>query len=295
MRQIPYANAAAPLRFNFPVEWSAADVTDVSLTVRDHAANVLTAAANITLYTATKLDGDVDRFASSFALDAAAGDLVPGDRIHIAGVVGAEIHTVKAYNATTFTVEIEGILENEHTDDDVVIGLFGDTTLDVSGTTVYAAGEALVFLWTPAGSNDSAITELAQIAVSALDISGLRRRFSLIYPRAYDAFTVPVERVAEMTEEAERQVRAELLAQNLDIERMVDSEIAAPCIMAKMAYLWLLNGDVDKEDERKVISHEYDRQFTVLTALPLWIDSDQDGSEDDDETSSRTPIFTKGW
>lgn len=295
MKTITYNNAAVNLHFEFPESWDAVNISSVSLTVSDKAGNELIAASNLTLYTSTTLDSDVSRFFGSVTLDSGASSLVDGDRILIGGVVGAETQAVKAFDATTKICELEGILENEHEVGDSVIGLFGDISIDVSSTTVFSAGKELVLLWTPAGTGDNAITELAQVGITSLDITGLSSRFKIIYPRAYDAFRKPVDNMSAIIEEARSQIGNELLARNLDVNRVVDQAMIAPVLMSKMAYLWCINGDIDKEDEREVYLKEYDRQFSLLTALPLWVDTDQDLKEDESEVSDHEHYFTKGW
>ncbi len=295
MRFLPFGASSTTMRFEFPAGWTATDVSSVGLAIQDRSATVLRASEDIDLYTATTLNADVARFMSSIVLDSGADDLAIGDSILIRGVTGDEIHRVKGYNSATQTVEIESILDNPHEAGDAVIGLFGNDVIDVSDTDVFPAGQAMVLKWIPAGSGDAPVTETAQITVTKLDVAALGKRFGRIYPRAYEAFRTPVDRMADMIEEAEVQLRVELMSRNLDLQRLVNQDMAAPAIMAKMAYLWCLNGDVDKEDERKVIGNEYDRQFVLLTSLPLWTDTDQNLTEDEAEITDHDPIFGKGW
>lgn len=295
MRIITYNNSAVNLHFEFPENWKAADISSVSLTINDKDGEELAAASNLTLYTATTLDEDVSSFLSSLPLDSGAGALVPGDRISIAGIVGEEKRFVKAYDATNTTVEVTEILDNDHAEDAAVIGLFGNIEIDFSNTTTFPAGQELVLIWSPTGSDDGDITELAQIAITSLNVAGLSEDFLILYPRAHDAFTTPTDNLSKMMDIAKRQIRQELLSHNMDFYRIIDQDITAPAIMAKMAYLWCLNGDIDKEDERKHISQEYDRQITILTSLPIWTDTNQDLKEDESEVNDHIPTFQKGW
>jgi hypothetical protein len=297
MRQIKFNTASVDLRFEYPLEWASADITDLTLTIKNRLGTNIRSGESLTLYTATTLGADAARFASSITLASGAGALTQGDPIRIAGVEGAEIVRVKGYNSTTRVVELESILENAHDSGDAVTGRFGDITIDTTDTDVFPAGLVMTLVWAPFGTGKTT-TESAQIAVSALDVEGLDRRFARLYPRAYDAFTKPVYRLADMLDEAERQVRLELRSNNIEYERIIDQDIIAPAIMAKMAWLWALNGDIAKQDERDAIGQEYSKQFALVLRMPIWTDFDQDFSQDSDtdgETTSHEHIFEGGW
>lgn len=294
MRQIPYSSSSVPIHFEFPAEWDTSLVTAVSLTITDRDGDTLMAADSATMYTATSLDGAVDRFADSIILDSGAGALVVGDMLRLYGSGGSETVRVKGYNGTTYTATLEDVLDNEYADNDVVRAVFCNYTLDVSTVATFTAGLIMNFTWTPTGSGQP-VTEQAQIAKSALDISGLERRFSRVYPRAYESFTDPVDRFADMAMEAELQIEQELLSRGLDIQRIANPDSISTVIMARMAYMWTLNGDKEMEDERRVLGGEYEKQVGWLMNSPVWEDKDQDGIEDDGETTDHVPVFGKGW
>jgi len=294
MRQLPYASSAAPLRFLFPEEWDPKLVTAVSLTVNDRDADELIAAANATLYTATTLDVDADRFAQQLTLVAGAGNLDIDDPILIEGVAGDEIRRVEGFDDTNKIARLERILDKDHEAGDTVRGLFGDISVNLSTVTTFTKGLVVTLVWTPTG-HGLPITEQAQIAASALDLMGLRQEFKDVYPRAYDAFTLDVDKLDGIAAIAERRVARDLRAENLDIQRVVDQDEIRDAVMAQMTIIWLLNGDDDKEYELKVLSGEYGRQLASIMALPIWTDDDQDGIEDEEEFSDHDHIFLKGW
>jgi hypothetical protein len=294
MRQIRYNHATNVLRMEFPPEWDGKLISGVTVGIKDREATELLAAQSVTLYTATTVDGDVDRYANTIVLDSGAGSLSIGDPLLLCGAAGDEVVRVKDYDSTTYTVTLETILQNEYADNSPVYGLFGSYTLDVTDTDTYTTGLVLVLTWTPTGDG-SPTTELAQIAVSELELVGIELAFNRIYQRAYDAFKRPVDIFDDMVEEATRQVRYELLASQLDIHRVKDQGVITPLVMAKMAYLWSLNADEDKTDERVVINAEYDRQLGIVKALPLWVDTDQDEVEEEDEVSDHGWMPNRGW
>jgi hypothetical protein len=297
MDQIRYGSSAWPIRFDFPVEWTGEDVTAVTLTIEDRDGTELMAAAGLTLYTSTTLKVAVERFASTLDLADSAGSLSEGDTVKLVGIEGSETFRIKGWDAANKIAEIEGHTEYVYAIGDAVHGLFGDYSLDISDTDTFTAGLIMRFVWTPTGSG-LPVTWEAQIAASALDISGLRQDFEDWFPRAYNAFTVPHDRLDRMQRIAERQLASEARADTppWDIQRVVDQQEVLDTIMVKMAMLWALNGDEQLEDERKALGEEYTARKGVLKAQALWTDDDQDGVEDDGEKASHdTPYFQKGW
>jgi hypothetical protein len=297
MDQLRFGASAWPIHFPFPVEWKGEDVTAVTLAIEDRDGNELMAADAITLYTATTLKVAVERFASSINLADAAGNLSEGDTVKLVGIEGSEAFRIKGWDSTNNVGELEGFTENEYAIGDDVYGLFGDYELDISDTDTFTAGIVLRFIWTPTGSG-LPVTWLAQVAASALDISGLRQDFADLYPRAYDAFLVPHDRLDRMQAIAERQLASEAMGDTppWDIQRVVDQQEVLDTVMVKMAYLWTLNGDKQLEDERKALGEEYAIRKGVLKALALWVDDDQDGIEDDGEKASHGDVqFNRTW
>ncbi len=293
MRQIRYNNASNVLLFEYPEEWTT--VSALTLTITDDVGTELLAADSATLYTATTLDAAASAFADTVTLVSGAGVLEPGYPIEIAGVAGNERHRVKEYSSTTRIVSLEGMLEEAHAAADAVTGRYGLITVDTTTTSDFPKGIVLTLLWTPTGTGVAATTELAQVSVSQVDLVGLERRFSRLYPRAFEAYTKPINRMADMLKEAELQVAQELLVDNLDMQRIIDQDVVAPAIMGKLAYMWTFNGDEQIEDERAFLGTEYDKQINILKSLPIWIDHDQDLIEDDGEVTTHTHIFGRNW
>ncbi len=293
MKQLRY-NATTVIRFEFPAEWDAESLTGLTLTINDNAGAELLAAANATLWTQTTISADADRFASTLTLATGADDLDAGDPILLCGIAGNEIHRVKEYDSANLVPTLERILDNDHDSGDEIWGLFATRSVVTTTVATYPAGKVVTFVWTPTGTGQP-VTELYQIAVSALDIEGLQKRFSRLYPRAYESFTKPINRLDDMVIEAELQVRQELLSRGFDIQRLVDSEIIAPVLMAKMAFLWTFDGDEQIKDERDFYAQQYDTQIGVIENLPVWIDQNQDGVDDEGESTTHNHIFQKGW
>ena len=294
MRQIRYNNASNVLRFEYPVEWNALDLTAVTLTIKDRDAVELLEASSVTLFTDTTIDGAVDRFASEIVLDSGTDALSKGDQIMLSGIEGTEVVQVKAYDSTTYTVELEAILQNEYADNDPVYGLFGDITVDTTVVATFTAGLEMTLLWTPTGTG-LPTREVAMVSKTELDIVGLRKRFQIRYPRAYKALTDPNDRVNDMLKEAEFEVGEELKANLIDIQRLPDQDGISLAIMSKTLLLWVADGDEDKTDEREFFMNQYEKHIGFLTKEVLWTDDNQDDVEDAEEADDHEPAFGRSW
>jgi hypothetical protein len=295
MRQLKYNFATNTLRLEFPDEWEPADISGITLAIHDRDGTELYAATSVTIYTATTLDDDVEAYLSEFVLASGAGAVSPGDILWIDGVAGPERQTVKGYDSTTRTVTVESILDNAHEDGDAVYPCWGTSgSIDTTTVATWTAGLPVTLTWTPTGSGQ-AFKELAEVSKISLAVEGLERRFEAIYGRAYDDLRTPADKFGIFREESERQLRLELSSNGLDMDRIMDNDVIAPVLMAKMAFLWTLNGDENKTDERQAISSEYEALLAQLLKNPIWTDVDQDGIQDTDEVTDHDPIFLPAW
>lgn len=294
MQHLRYNNASNVLRFALPAEWNIEDLSALTLTIKNLAGTELLAASAVTMYTATELDGDVSRYDKEITLDSGATDLDEGDEILIVGSAGKEHAIVEGYDSTTKIATLERILDNPYDDGDAVYGLFGSITVDTTVVATFPVGTLLTLVWTPTGTGHTT-RQPAQISVNIVDVLNLRKRFSIVYPRAYNAFIQPVDRFADMVEEAEQGVRTDMELAEMNYDRLWDQDIAAQLVMAKLAFLWTFNGDVEIDDERKFLEDQYDKKLTAAKKLPMWTDSDDDDTEDDGEITDHEHIFEKGW
>lgn len=294
MRQLKYNFATNYLRLEYPDEWDPSLVTAVSLTITGKDGTVLQAATSCTRYTNTSIDGDVAAYADEITLDSGAGALAAGDVILIAGVAGAERRRVQGYDSTNYIATLEEILREAHDDNAVVYPCWvTSAAIDTTTVATWTAGLPMTLTWTPTGDGQAFVEE-CEVSKFSMSVEGLELRFQAIYRRAWDDF----ERQGTFSiirEEAERQLRAELASNGLDYNRIIDNDIFAPVLMARMAWLWTLNGDEAKEDERAAIGSEYNILLGQLLKNPIWVDTDQDLIETDDEVSDHQPIFMKGW
>lgn len=296
MLQIPYNDSAHELRLDFPAEWDPANVSAVTVAVKDEDGESLLSAQSATLYTATALNGAASAYAVEITLATGAGDVAPGDRLVIDGVSGTESVRVKGYNSSTKVVTLTTNLKYDHEDGANVYGTWATYDLDTSTVANYPAGLIVTLIWTPTGSGH--ITrQLAQIAVAVVDATGLEADFEILYPRAYKAFTRPTNNFAAIVRNAELRLKQKLLEGNpgFDYDRVVDQEAVKPLLMAQMAVLWVLNGDENKEDERRALEADYLALLEGFKQNPKWTDDDQDDKKDDEEVSDHETEFDIGW
>lgn len=295
MEQIVFGSSSQLLRLDFPTEWDIPSITGITLAIYDIDGNELMAADDATLYTATELDGDVAQYLEQITLDAAAGDLHAGELILIKGVVGNEHKVVRGYDSTSKIVQLESDLEYAHEDTDAVYGTWATYDLDISDTDTFYKGIVLRLIWTPNVGNP--ITELVQVSPSALNIPRLKGDFADRYPRAYRAFTRPEDKFSRMVTIAKEELSLDFMAAQppIDINRVIEQGLMRPVLMAKMAYIWAACGDVDMADERDTYAGEVEKGIMQIKLLPIWKDNNMDGVQDEAETSSADPIYTKGW
>ena len=294
MKQLKYNSATNVLRFELPSEWSAVDLTGVTMNVKNIDGTLLVDAQAVTLYTATTLDGDVARYANTITLDSGAGDVAKGNGLLIAGAGSQEVVRVKGYDSTTKVVQLEDITQNAYSDGANVYGLFCSTTLDTTDTDAFVLNMQLTIEWVPAGTGIPT-RELCRLSKNATDLVNLRLRFSRLYPRAYKAFTDPLDRLDNMVFEAEESLKASLMLRRLDYDRIVDQSLTSLSIMVKMAYLWTFNGDEDIEDERTFLQSEDSKMYEILCALPIWTDNNQDDVQDENEINDHQHFFVRSW
>jgi len=292
---ITLTNKTTSIPLAFPAGWNPASLTGVTLQIADKDASELRAAAAATLYTPTTLGTAAAQFAGVVYLAALAGPLAIGDRVRITGVNGYEDHTVKGYAATGKIVTLERVIDRAFEIGATVHRLSAIAAVDLSSTTTYPPGTQVVLTWTPTGTG-SALTEQAEIEATAqIDVAGVKKDLEALFPRAYDALKIPMDRLDTILRMAQDDLRLELASRGLDIARVKDQRLLSPPLLIFVARAWTLNGDDDLIEERKVLNKEYDSAITRLCNLPIWVDSDGDGVDDVDETRNYPQYFERSW
>jgi hypothetical protein len=288
-------NKTTVLSIEYPRTWDESLLTDVSVQIADFDGTELLASTSADLYTSTTLDADSLRYTRSITLAAGSDDLVTGDLIRIRGILGYEDHVVKGYDASNLVAELESHVDRDFENGASVDRLSAIATVDLSDTDVFAPGTQIVITWTPTGTGDS-LTELAEIETdSQIDVAEFTTEFSAIYSRAYNALKTPADRLDTMIGLAQNEIRLQLSARGLDIARIKDQRLISPLLMAKLAEMWARDGDESSADEHQRHSQAYSAALESLCQLPIWIDLDGDGINDDGETQSHPVYFERVW
>lgn len=288
-------NKDTELRLEYPRTWDVSSLTAVSLQIADFDATELLASTEASLYTEATLDVDSRRYSRSITLNAGSGALAIWDLIRIDGINGYEEHIVKGYDSTNLTAELEDHVDRDFEAGSTVNRMTAIATVDLSDTDVFPAGEQLVITWTPTGTGDS-ITELAEIETdSQIDVSTFTSEFSALYSRAYDALKKPADRLDTIIRLAQSELRLDLASRGCDIARIKDSTLISPPLMAKVAEMWARDGDEASNDEFERHSKAYSAALESLCQLPIWVDLDGDGVNDDGETMDHPVYFERVW
>lgn len=292
---ITYTKHTSVVRISFPTDWDPSALTGLTLTVDDNAGNELLATSAATIWTSTTLDSAASQYDTALYLDAGADNLEIGDIVRIEGLLGREDHTVKGFDPSTKIATLETILGRSFEEGAAVNALNALIAVDFSDTDDYAPGTQLVLTWTPTGTG-SPYTILAEIeAFNQIEVAEFIEEFKAIYPRAYSALITPADRLRVVLRNAQARLRMDLLSRNLDVARIKDQRLITPPLMALVAMIWAINGDDELMEERKVLSGEYGTLLEILCALPVWVDSDGDGIEDDGETQDHPKYYERAW
>lgn len=289
-RQIQYENSSFGMRLQWPVEWDSGAITDVEITVKDLSGNEKLAATSTTLFApdAIRLNGDVLAEASSVVIElAGAGSLptpLPGDTIYIAaGDDGPGEHCeVESYDSATNSISLVRDLRYDHADETAVVGTYCTYSIDVSDTDDYPLGKQLVITLTP-DTDDLPARERAEIVNAAHGTVDFTRDFSKLFPVEYEAIVYPEGNAEHMLALAKEDIRIELRYRGLDINRVVDMSLLGPVIMNKLRWLVLRKERSEfASDQRDACIEEYQREFELLCAAPIWTDDNQDEVSNED-------------
>jgi hypothetical protein len=284
VRQIPYNNSAATLRFEYPPNWVAQTITGINIQITDLDGTDLLAATAATLWTATTLSAAASVGDSTITLTAAT--LSPGDRLEIAASASGpkEQIEVRSYNSSTKVVTLARDLRFAHANTTAVKGLFATYDLDTSTVATWPKSKQVVLIWIPAGSDDLPHHERGEVANFDFGVPDFEERFRALYPteamvlahRGHDGF-------GKHYQETLRHLRVHLWSRGLHLERVKNTEIVAPSMFA-LARLLVVRGGGDKlAHEQDAAEKEFRAQFEVLTSEPIWVDQDQDDARDDAE------------
>ena len=277
MRTLEYNNAAYTLRFEFPPNWGA--VTAVNITIQSMAGADVLAATAATLpswgaLASATAAGDTTATLASSTTDPADGDWV---RFEASTAGPAEDAEVLSFNPETMTLRHP--LEHAHASGGTVSPRFCTYDLDTSTVATWTKGLRCTIQWTP-NTDDPDMFELAEVAVSQFEVPNFEERFKLLSRQAWMARQ---QVIPELYSETKSQLHSELQLSGLDLNRVMDTELFSPLMLAAARRLAILGAGSKYEDERTVADVEYQRWMTIVKESPIWTDTDHDEAEDDTE------------
>ena len=123
----------------------------------------------------------------------------------------------------------------------------------------------------------------------------LLSQFEALYPRAYSGLLRPRDRLKRVYKAAVRRVRSDLQTRRLTITRVMDSDILLPVLAAKCAAYWADDGEDDMEKERETYANRYDDEFETLCADPVWVDSNVNKTEEEEENAAHPHFSLPSW
>ena len=288
-RQIPYNNAAATLRYEYDPDWDPQTITGVTLTVTDLDGTELLAAAAATLWTATTLSAAAAVGETTITLTAAT--LAPGDRLSIAASADGphEKVRVKSYNSSTKVATLDLELRYGHASGTNVKGAWATYDIDTSTVATFPVTQQMRLVWTPAGSDDLARTEEAEISKYAFGVSDFEPWFRRNYPteseevsqRGPDGF-------GDLHADAVAELQMDLSIRGFLLDRLVNQSLASHAVYALARRMVVRGGGDNFAHEQKAALEEYQRKFEQLCNLPIWTDDNQDGIRDAAEIDNRS-------
>lgn len=199
-----------------------------------------------------------------------------------------EVKSVDGYN-----LSFETELTDDHKTGAAVRPRFYDISLDLTDTEKFPKNKQLIIIWGASGPFPS-VQEMYLVGDPNFGVNGLEERFTSLYPREARAL-FETNRFYSMVDEAKIQLTMDLAIKGFDLARLSDSNLAVPTLMAKIRQLTLLGSDDLFAQERETAGKEYERQFSLLLAGPVWIDANQDQTKNDNEVTDHGAFFERGF
>jgi hypothetical protein len=268
--------AAATNTFTITATWVADDATG------DWEAQFACAPKAIsTLGSAATAGADTLTLGSTVTTAPTSGDLIQV-RANTGGP--AETFRVVSYATSTKVVTVSEYVRYAHASGATVYGRWLTDAIDFSDTDAFAAGDELVFRWTGLDADGVDYQTTGEIMRASIGGTDLRDRFRVTHAHYWQAVS---EDWTVHQDAALQELRMMFAANKREIDTLVDVAEFEGLWCAQIAFsaAWT-RGDVD-ESERASTRQRRDELFDLVNSLPLWMDSEQDGIETDEETDAQ--------
>ncbi len=282
MKKIVFGDSSFGLRLDFPSSWKAAP-TSVSIRITDPGGTELLATVAATIPPTNTLAQNAVSGAESLDLSNSV-PIYSGDRFEIDGR-DTPAETVTASASGARTMALASPLRYSHEAGLIVRALFATYSLDASSPTDYPAGRTVVVTWTP-NTDEPALREEYEIVRAALALPGLEGEFQRIYPTEHQ---MTGGRFASYEAEARRRIESWFRLRGRDMSKLVGDDLNTP-MMELM--VWLINksnGGDTRQTEASEALKAYEQAMAEIGESPIWIDTDGDGTKDDEEWRPSPP------
>lgn len=295
MKELLYEDDSHELFLHYPSMWDAATITGVTVGIKDKANNTLLAATAATLTTAV-INGAVTAKGMSVVVDGLSGELRRGARLRLEEKTAADVEenetvTIRSVSVSgsDYTVELEDELKHDHSDDTDVTGCYAYYDADLSDTDTFTKGLEVVVTWTPIGANndDHAWTEIYRISGAKAGVPGLwddlRVSARSVWELIENDGSEDLEKLRRLIQDS---FEDEFTEKQLDINRVKDQRrLHKGFLLHAQEYILRPRGEQYKE-ALKEIQKAWAKWFSGLINDPLWVDTDQDEIEDDEEVDT---------
>ena len=262
-----------------PNGWTHGNTITVDLIALD--GTVLESDNAVTVYAGGLLDSGAvaGEYEIVLAVDNA---VIAGSQIAIGSTAsGFQNLIVDSYDSSTKTIELVECLDEDVTTSDSVYGLDLSTTVDFSQSQ-YDGLKEITVKWKSDG-DELPMAELWRILSKENQPAGLENSFKVAYPSIYD--TIIDESFTNLADRAEQWLTNYCGVKNRDYKLVQDNEITKELMLNKMALMQgtAANISVDYYDRIKL---QFDDNMTMFDELPIWVDQDEDDTQDEGETES---------
>ena len=242
-------------------------------------------AAKATALTATTLGAAATRGKGTIQL-ASVTDLVEGYPLRIAMSADGKSEDViiASVNSSTKVCGLTDRLKFSHTTGAAVTGRRLSYSLDASQSD-FTSGLDFNVIWDLTNTDDPAWREDAEVLKRSVAIGGLEQKFRTLYPHYYAQIPDGEFDVYQETAFDELRMLFEWKAQR-DIDKLVNPDEIEPVLLRQIAYNIAAAGDDSWEKEQLIMRMERDDWLTRMSQARIWIDSNQDDIETDDEVQS---------
>lgn len=291
-------NGTTTIRRTFPDELG--DVKSATVAVYDRGGTALLAAAAATvtnvgatptytfkgvLTSATKIGEN------TCTLNATPDTIYAGDVYRIGGTSSTEdTLTVEAYNSSTRVVTFSDYFRHAHAAGEYVKPRFATYSLVTTTVATWTAGLECTLLWTFYSGGDGSTgaympyTDLGIVYKRIAGEGGMESAFRLRYRQVSELVEGP--EFAVLANDAEEELSDLFGARGLDIKKVVDSHAFYELRLCQMAYALAMGAGSDWDSERTAITARRTELINLVASNPIWSDTDQDLSEEDEEVQT---------